>query len=318
MEDKFFYGEDGMGNPLKNHFAAQLVFAIIEILLCCFSPIAMILGIIGLVFAVQANTSFQLGRAEEFKAKSKTSSLLLMIGGVLAVIGIIINIIVGVLYVTTFKDIFSQFQNEIPHAEEWFDENWEKDTQKKTEENEVFEDYPGTDTVPLVDGFANFTHKGVAYTVPMSYDDFLRMGYVLEAGYENYVIEAERYECVSFYDAEGTELGSVRISNDTEKQLALEACVIDYIYFDNRGSYIDGEEHIDLVFGKKFDVFTSYEELEDWLGTPYYIQVDTSDGSEYKSYEWTYYGEDKYQSIVVNYLDGVITDISFEQYDFVY
>ncbi len=308
---------DGSGNPLKNHFAIQLVFAIIEILLCCFSPVAMILGIIGLVFAVQANTSFQLGKAEEFKAKSKTSNILLIIGGALAIFGVIINIVVGALYITTFKEMFSKLENELQYGDEWLDDSW-NDEEDETSEDEVYEDYPGTDEVPLTEGFANFTHKGIAYTVPMSYDDFLTMGYVLEDGYENYIIGAQSYESIWFYDEDGMELGSIRISNDTESELTLEECVVDYIYFDNPGSYLEGEEHIDLVFGTNFNMFTTYEELEAWLGTPYYVQLDHSGESEYASYEWLYYGEDKYQSIVVNYLDGVITDIAFEQYDFVY
>lgn len=310
---------DAAGKPLKSHFAVQLVFAIIEILLCCFSPIAMVLGIIALVFAVQANTAFNMGRAEEFKSKSKTSSILLIVGGVFAAIAIIINIVFASVYMTQFEDIFSELQNEIQNEEDWIDDSY-MDEDNVDADEEIYEEYPGTMDVYLVDGFENFTYNGVAYSVPMPYSDFTKMGYSLEEGYEDYVLAPESYESIWFYDEAGNELGMIRISNDTESELPLEEGIVDYIYFDNPASYItDGSvEHIDLVFGNGFDMFTTYEELETWLGTPYYINVDNSGGSEYASYEWTYYGDDKYQSIVVSYLDGVITDVAFEQYDFVY
>lgn len=309
---------DAAGNPLKSHFAVQLVFAIIEILLCCFSPIAMVLGIIALVFAVQANTAFNMGRAEEFKTKSKTSNILLIVGGVFAAIGILINVAAGALYATQFQEIFSEIESSVDE-DNWNDEAY-LDEDDENDSDEIYEEYPGTMDVYLVEGFENFTYNGVAYSVPMSYDDFMTMGFVLEEGFEDYIFEPQTYESIGFYDAEGNEMGRIRVSNDTENELSLEEGIVDYIYFDNPASYItDGSvEHIDLVFGNGFDMFTTYEELEAWLGTPYYISVDNSGDSEYVIYEWTYYGDDKYQSIVVSYWDGVITDVTFEQYDFVY
>ena len=313
---------DGAGNPLKSHFAVQLVFAIIEILLCCFSPVAMVLGIIGMVFAVQANTAYNMGRAEEFKTKSKTSTILLIVGGVFAAVSILINVLFITLNATIFMDVFDELEQSI--EEEYnndynYDDSYDEEDDADTDED-IYEEYPGTMDEYLVEGFADFTHKGVSYTVPMSYDTFMTMGYVLEEEYQNYEFEAQSYESIRFYDTEGVELGMVRVSNDTEEVLAIEECVVDYIYFDNPASYItDGSvDHIDLTFGNGFDMFTTYEELEAWLGTPYYKSVDNSGGTEYVSYEWTYYGDDKYQSIVVSYMDGVITDIAFEQYDFVY
>ena len=308
---------DAAGNPLKNRFAIQLVFAIIEILLCCFSPIAMILGIIALVFTIQANSSYNLGRAEEFKAKSKTANILLIIGGVFALIGIIINAIFTTLFMTEFKDIYSELQQGIISEEDWMDEMWDDESDLNPD---IVEDYPGTDTLPLIEGFENFTHKGIAYSVPMPYETFMGMGYVLEEGYENFNISAESWENIWFYDEAGNALGCVRISNDTKEVIPLEEGVVDYIYFDNPASYItDGSgAELDLTFGNGFDMTTGYEELEAWLGTPYYVSVDTTGDVAYTTYEWIYNGDDKHQAIVINYLDDVITDISFEQYDIVY
>lgn len=310
---------DAAGNPLKSHFAIQLVFAIIEILLCCFSPIAMILGIIALVFAIQANTAFTQRRAEEFKAKSKTANILLIIGGVFAVIAIVINIIVVSLYATHFQDIFSYIENSM-EEEYLYEEEWDDEGDLDEEyDSEIFEDYPGTDEEYLVEGFEKFTYNGVEYSVPMSYADFMEMGYTLEEAFDaDDIVDAQNYETIGFYNEEGVEMGMIRVSNDTEGRKTLESCMIDYIYFDNPASYItDGSvSHIDLVFGNGFNMLTTYEELEEWFGTPYYVYVDSA--SEYESYEWVYYGEDKYQRLIVNYIEGTITDITFEQYDFVY
>lgn len=307
---------DAAGNPLKSHFAVQLVFAIIEILLCCFSPVAMVLGIIALVFAVQANTAFNHGNAADFKSKSKTSTILLIVGGVFAAISIIINVVFASVYLTQLEDIISEIEHEMEY-EDWEDEDWDKED---SDDEDVYSYYPGTDENYLVDGFEDFTYNGVAYSIPMSYSDFQKMGYYLEEGYEDYVLEAMTYESIWFYDEDGNELGMIRISNDTEEEIALEEGIVDYIYFDNPASYVTDEnlEHIDLVFGEGFDMYTTYEELEEWLGTPYYVSIDNSGGSEYVTYEWTYYGDDKYQSIEVSYWNGVITDVAFEQYDFVY
>lgn len=303
---------DAAGKPLKNRFAVQLVFAIIEILLCCFSPIAMILGIIALVFTIQANSSYNFGRVEEFKAKSKTANILLIIGGAFALISIIIHVIFAVFFMTEFKEIYNELEQGIL-SDDWMDEEDYIDP-------DVFEDYPGTDEVLLVEGFENFTHKGAAYSIPMSYDVFMEMGYVLEEGYEKSKLEPESWENVWFFDEAGNALGSIRISNDTKEEIPLEEGIVDYIYFDNRASYItDGSAaELDLIFGNGFGMTTSYEELEAWLGTPYYVSVDTSGDAAYTTYEWIYNGDDKYQAIIINYLDGVITDIAFEQYDIVY
>ena len=49
------------------------------------------MGIIACVFTCQANSSFREGRYEDFKSKAKTSTILLIVGGVVAAIVIIFN-----------------------------------------------------------------------------------------------------------------------------------------------------------------------------------------------------------------------------------
>jgi hypothetical protein len=83
---------DSNGKPLKNHFGAKLTLSILEMLCCCTSCITLIMGIIACVFTCQANSCYKEGRYEEFKSKAKTSTILLIVGGVFAALAIIINV----------------------------------------------------------------------------------------------------------------------------------------------------------------------------------------------------------------------------------
>ena len=100
---------DGEGRPMKNRFAVQLVFAIVEILLCCVNPVAMVLAIIALVFAIQANTAYAHNREIDFKVKSKVSSILLIIGGVWTTISVLITVLMSVAFMTSAGAFFRDF-----------------------------------------------------------------------------------------------------------------------------------------------------------------------------------------------------------------
>lgn len=301
---------DAAGNPLKSYFALQLVFAIIEILCCCLSPVAMILGIIALVFAVQANTSYNQGRGEEFKAKSKTSNILLIIGGVFAAISLLLNVAIFALVPQILEETYNYIEeNEDEFLEDGFDFG---------EDGDYYEEYVGTNEEPLVEGFEIFTLNGIQYSVPMSYDEFVQMGYGIEGLDGNYIFEGETFEYYNIVDGNGAYVGRIRISNDTQEELAPEECTIDYIELYNDAAYDSDIANIDIIFGNGFDMNTSYEELKAWLGEPYYVYEENSDGSFYANYSWEYAGEDKYQYVDVYYLDGVISSITFEQFDYVY
>lgn len=301
---------DAAGNPLKSYFALQLVFAIIEIVCCCLSPVAMILGIIALVFAVQANTAYNQGRGEEFKAKSKTSNILLIIGGVFAAISLILNIAVFALMPQILEETYNYIEE---YEDEFYDEEFYDD-----EDSDVLEEYIGTNETPLVEGFEGFTLNGISYEIPMTYEDFGQMGYGIEGLDGDFVFEAQTFEYFDIYDANDNLIGSIRISNDTQDALSAEDCVIDYIMFFNDAAYDNNLEMLNLTFGNGFDMNTSYEELKAWLGDPYYVYEENMDGSTYQNYMWEYNGDDKYQRIDIYYLDGVISEIEIEQFDWVY
>ena len=103
---------DSEGRPMKNRFAVQLVFAIVEILLCCINPVAMVLAIIALVFAIQANTAYVHNEEINFKVKSKVSNILLIIGGVWATISLITTILLSALFMTSVDAIMREFERE--------------------------------------------------------------------------------------------------------------------------------------------------------------------------------------------------------------
>lgn len=300
---------DAYGNPLKSHFAVQLVFAIIEIVCCCLSPIAMILGIIALVFAIQANSAYNLGRGEEFKAKSKTTNILLIIGGVFAGISLLINVAVFALLPNVMKETYNYFEEyEEEMMNDFFDE----------EGDGLYEEYCGTDENPLADNCSQFTLNGVAYELPMTYSEFLQMGYILEELEEGYIFEEETFSYFSIADAEGNYVGSVRISNDTEDDLTVEDCVIDYIDLYNDAVYDSDIAPLPFTFGNGLDINASYEELKAWLGEPYYMSEETIDDTVYRNYMWVYNGDDKYQCVDIYFEDGVISSLSIEEYDIVY
>lgn len=301
---------DAAGNPLKSHFALQLVFAIIEIVCCCFSPIAMILGIIALVFAVQANSAYNRGMGEEFKTKSKTSNILLIVGGVFVAISIILNVVVFAFMPQILETSYSYIEE---YEDELYGNGFYND-----EDAEVFEEYVGTNEAPLVEGFESFTLNGVTYQIPMTYDEFLQMGYEIEDLDKNAVFEAQTFEYYDIYDANDYWVGAIRISNDMQEDMTVQECVIDYIQFYNDAAYDSSIETIDLTFGNGLNMNSTYEELKAWLGEPYYIYEEVVDDSSYTNYMWEYNGDDQYQCIDIYYLDGEISEVVIEQFEWMY
>lgn len=105
---------DSNGKELKNRFGLKLTFSILEMLCCCTSCITLIMGIIACVFTCKANNCYKESRYEEFKSKAKTSTILLIVGGVFAAIAIIIN---AVTLVSMSKDGFwDEFMYEYERA----------------------------------------------------------------------------------------------------------------------------------------------------------------------------------------------------------
>ncbi len=308
---------DSEGRPMQNLFAVQLIFAIVEIVLCCFSPTTMVLAIIALVFAIQANTAYAHNKEVDFKVKSKVSNILLIIGGVFTVVSIISSILFSAVFMASAETIVQEFEQEYGGDVEAFLEDLmgEMEEYDDGDEYEGYSETLGDGDVPLAEGFDTFTLNGITYSVPMTYNEFLQMGYTIEEGYENYILEADTYENLIINGDNGYMIGMIRVSNDSNVVLPLEECVVDYIRLDNDAAYYDDVEPLDLTFGNGLTVNSSYEEVEAFMGEPTYLYIDEE--TEYENYTWYYYGENEYQSFDIYFSEGVISEICFEQYEYV-
>lgn len=292
---------DGNGVPVKNYFAVQVVFAIVEICcFCCFNIGTMVLGIIALVFAIQANTAYTQRRVEEFKSKSKVSNILLIIGGIWMAVSILFNVFALTM---TFNQL------------EGFDIELE-DIMDDLEEYEYYDDYDGeytgTDEEPLVEGFSDFVFEGVEYSVPMSFAEFEQMGFVLDDDYSGEDIDGGDYEWIYFYDENGETLGEIRVYNPEETDTLIEDCTIVYIAFNNNTIYDDEAELINLYFAGGLTMDATYEEVEAFMGVPTYTYAPDGEGG-YARYSWYYYGDNgEYECFDIMFWDGVMEEVSIE------
>ncbi len=305
---------DEAGAPLKNQFGILLAFAIIEILLCCLNPVTMVLGIIALVFAALANSAYNKRHAKDYISKSKVSTILLIVGGGLAVLTILFYAVFIGLNASLYEemnDLIIEYEDDYGDDYEDYDE--EDDYYNDDYEGEVIEEYLTDGDIPLPDGFENFTLNGTAYTVPMTYYELYDMGYVLDAEYEGYILDDWTYEYVTIYeqnDPDGVSAGLVRISNDTDRSLSIEDCTVDYICLDNNRVYMSDYTYpeLDIEFADGLDIGSSYEEIEAYFGTPTYRYIDGA----YERYRWYFSGDGFYQEFEVNFINGEISTIGFD------
>jgi len=301
---------DGNGVVLRNYFVIQLVFSIIEIISCCLGPVPMVLGIIALVFAIQANSAYTKGQAPVFKSKSKTSSILLIIGGAWMALSILFNIALVGFGISGMGEAFSDFDG-------LYDEIYDELYDNFYDDDSYISEYPGTDDVPLPKGFNEFTFNGVAYSLPMSFAEFEQMGYTIADAYIGKEIDDEDYEYISILDENGYYAGTIGVFNYTEADLPVEQCVVAYIRLDNDAAYEeDALSNLNFTFANGLDMNSTYEEIEAFMGTPSYYYKSNSSDSDYESYSWYYHGDDgTYQCVEIIFWDGTISGVSIESSD---
>ncbi len=301
------------GRPLRNPFAVQMVFAIVEFLLFCFSPVTAILAVVAMVFAIQANSAYSRGNDIDFQIKSKVSSILLIVSGCVMTVSIIVTLIFAMVFINSAESIIFDIQKELENDfGEW------KDYLEPVPEPAI-PDYEGTGAytgelsdgdMALPAGFETFTLNGKTYSLPMTYEDFKTMGYNMERGFEGSLMEPDTGETITFLNDYGYMVGSITVANHSSIVKPFEECMIESIYLNNDGAYDNGET-LDLVFGDGFTVNTTFEELESYLGAPcytYYNKIDT--GEVYEDYSWYYLGDKEYHDFYVSYINGEISTIS--------
>ena len=306
---------DREGRPMRNMFALQLVFAIVEILLCCINPVAMVLAIIALVYAIQANTAYVHNEEINFKVKSKVSNILLIVGGVWTIISLVTTILLSVVFMTSAGAVMREFEHAYNGDVEAFLEEFLEDYEAYDDgyESDGYSETLGDGDVPLVEGYNTFTLNGVTYSVPMTYEQFSQMGYTIEAGYENFILEPDTYENMVINGDDGYMVGMIRVVNDTNVVLSLEECTVDYIRLDNEAAHDDKQAALDLTFGNgTLNIHSSYADVEAFMGQPTYLYIDEETG--YENYTWYYYGEEEYQSFDIYFQNGVIAEFCIERY----
>lgn len=307
------------GKPLKNNYGMKLTFSILEVLCCCgCNIVTMILGILGGIFSSQANTAYKAGRWEEFRSKSKTATILLWIGGVLAAVALLMNILlwtVGGLG-KVFTDAFTQEMYTI--SEEAYE-----DAAEKSVANSMIETAPGIQTqkekaqepvdVTPGDGFTDptITVNGFTVTFPLTYAELVEAGFYIDTEDEDYVINKNEYHNPTLYDANGTELGAVYIGNETERPLAMKDGTV--FGFDIN-SYNLEYEGVTFSLPNGLNQNATADDFKEAFGEPdYEYESDSYDSQNYQWYNHSavYYDTEE-NSISVSFWDGAVDKLDIK------
>lgn len=207
--------------------------------------------------------------------------------------------------------IFNALRGTVDGIYNEFDEQW-------IDFDEGYGEYIGDSDTPLPEDFNQFTLDGVAYAVPMSYQELMQMGFTLEEAYdEDYTVSCYDDELVVLNGDDGYMAAMARFVNDTDEDILLSECVVDYFYLESEAPYDEEIAVPDAVFANGFTMDASYEELEAYFGVPYYQYIeDDEDYGCYERYEWVCDDGEEYHCFMVTFWDGVMADISIEKYEY--
>ena len=171
----------------------------------------------------------------------------------------------------------------------------------------------GTDTEPLVEGFETFWLNGTEYSLPMKYGEMDDIGFDLIDENEGLWFPPEYEETIFLTDDDGYDWLMVSVSNNTDEDLYLEDCVVDYIYVENPTVYDVFAEIPDFEFCDGITFDSGYNEVEAYLGTPYYYYENSSDDYYYEMFEWAYYGDDEMHFVSIDFYDGQMYSVTIEK-----
>ena len=309
---------DATGKPLKNYFALKLTLSIMMIMGCCCSNFFLVIvGVIALVFTCMANNAYNQGNAQDFQRKSKISTILLWMGGIVMAVMLMFGIVFMVMASREFEDVTGENIWDILENEDLLDDPdfWE-------DLFEDFEDYEGvgdaeTDMqffgereVPLPEGYEQFVWENTTFSVPMSYDKFIETGFVIEDFYDKTDIEPGDLEYYSFQMDNGY-YGSICFSNYSDETRKVTDCTIDYLYF-----YNDEYNPIDITFFNGLKWGSSLEDVKTFLGEPQYISTQTyEDGDVYQTVGWNYSEGGMSQGVTVSFDNNKMYSVALEWFD---
>ena len=104
---------------------------------------------------------------------------------------------------------------------------------------------------------------------------------------------------MSLYDEDGYMRAMIRIVNNTDADILLKKCIVDYFYMENPAIFDDTVTIPDFVFCNGLTFESTYEDVEAYLGMPYYHYEDHSEeGKEFLmiTYEMLHTAQDKVKS----------------------
>lgn len=182
------------------------------------------------------------------------------------------------------------------------------------EEVGIIDENLSTPDTPLPTGYENIIYNDVWFTLPTTCKEMATLGYEIESYELTDIVPPDFWENVGLWDENGYMVAMISISNKTGEDISVGECIVEYFYIHNPKAYDKGEESPNFVFGEGYTFESTYEELESYFGTPHYHYGDYTDEEFlYDSYEWTYYGEEENQRVIVNFVNGVISDVSIEK-----
>ena len=182
------------------------------------------------------------------------------------------------------------------------------------QDEDYYTEFLGDTEHALPTGFETFIYNGDVFTLPVQYSEFAKRGYYIEDYDAKEMVPAGFYEVMFLYEDDGWGVAQISVSNDSNEEKPLEECVVEYIYIYNPVPYDEEAEPTDFVFGEGFSFDSNYEDLESYLGVLYYHYREYSDDDyHYDSYEWAYYGDDENHYVMINFVNGAMSDISIEK-----
>lgn len=183
------------------------------------------------------------------------------------------------------------------------------------EEEGIIDEYFSAPDTPLPTGYENIIYNDVWITLPTTCKEMATLGYEIESYELTDIVPPDFWENISLLDENGYMVAMISISNKTGEDISVGECIVEYFYIHNPKSYDKEEESPNFVFGEGYTFESTYEELESYFGTPHYHYGDyySQEEFQYDSYEWTYYGEEETQRVIVNFVNGVISDVSIEK-----
>ena len=182
-------------------------------------------------------------------------------------------------------------------------------------EDGFYDEYLGTGEEPLPEGFDTFFLNVRLCSLPTTLNKIIDLGFHMEEfNAENEMVPSGWEEIVELYDDEtGAVQVTVRVSNQTDYDIPMYSCTVDYFSITNIAAYNSWYDIPYFKFGDTLNFESTYDELEVYFGIPYYHSEYYSEGYEYDHYEWAYYGAEDIQVVAVTFVDDLMLEVSIEK-----